>query len=426
MTFGSRLFVFVIFVALGLSFLATTATLAWEFWDNNRWVEFLAMDSHLFIFFATFAIIALVAFYLPSCAIVDIYWHHVKFGKLRFTLGFIVVLAASWLIACGILQGRNKPVWEIAPAVLLADQGEPAGCADTSGPCERLPLMRAIENLREVSQARSNLKVFVRKCRLDGLVAASAQTGPDRLCVASTPYTTSPPLQSDAECCKAQERLVKAVHTAHYGSNADPAPEMDHTLLLPLKILLWDAETSRMSLTAAVHALFLPFKVFFLLTLVAICLLLTFRFRTIEQKYAASLFKIEIGVLIGTFATLFFPLMSQAFLLSNEVLVGDFGYGNFSAIVPTMSFLFGVWTLLILLFFYRRRDKEVEIFGKISGAAAGIVALLQYETIVTFLVRTVGSGAHWSVIAALVTLAAIIAFITMWLIARPPEQDRVA
>ena len=83
---GARIFVFLVYLLLGLSFLATTAVLAHEFWESG-WLDFVTMDSHLFLFFPTLGIVALLAFYTPSCALTDLYRHHVPLGKLRFRSG---------------------------------------------------------------------------------------------------------------------------------------------------------------------------------------------------------------------------------------------------------------------------------------------------------------------------------------------------
>lgn len=425
MTLGTRLFVLFMFAALSLSFFATTLTLASEFWDDARWVDFLAIDSHLFIFFPTFAIIALIAFYVPSCALVDLYWHHVRFGRVRFTFGFLVFAAAAWGIASGILSSPNKPIWEIDPASLRQDKGEPPGCAAAGTRCKRLPFLHAVTNLRAVSQQRTSLKPFVRTCLPDPLIDRNVQLGPKRFCIASTPLSAEPLLTADAQCCQSQEALVKAIRRITGKGRPASVGGANQMLLAPLRIFQPRSAASTQSLTGQVHALLLPLKVFFLLILLAISLLLTLQYKGIQANYKSSLAKLEIGVLIGTFATLFFPLMSQAFLFSNEALVGEFGFGTFSRIVPTLSFLFGVWTLLIILFFYRERDKEVELLGKISGAAAGVVALVQYESIVGFLVLAVGSGAKWYALAFLAGIALMIALLIMWLIARPgkPGED---
>jgi len=61
---GARIFVFLVYLGLGASFVATTAVLACEFWDFG-WFDFVTTDSHLFLFFATLGIVALLAFYTP-------------------------------------------------------------------------------------------------------------------------------------------------------------------------------------------------------------------------------------------------------------------------------------------------------------------------------------------------------------------------
>lgn len=419
MTLGSRLFVLFVFAVLSLSFFATTLTLASEFWEDGRWVDFLAIDSHLFIFFPTFAIIALIAFYVPSCALVDLYWHHVRFGRVRFTFGFLVVAAAAWAITSIILSGANKPIWEIEPASLRADKGEPPGCVAAGTLCKRLPILNAVSNLRAVSQQRSSLKPFVRTCLPDPLIDRKVQLGPKRFCIASTLLSDAPLLIADPQCCQSQEALVKAVRTLRVTGTEAPPPGLYYKFLAPLRMFQPHSADSTLSLTGQIHALLLPLKVFFLLILLAISLLLSLQYKGIQANYKSSLARLEMGVLVGTFSTLFFPLMSQAFLFSNEALVGEFGFGAFSRIVPILSFVFGIWTLLIILFFYRERDKEVELLGKISGAAAGIVALVQYESIVGFLVLAVGSGAKWYALAFLAGIALLIALLIMWLIARP-------
>ena len=147
---GPRLFVLLVYTCLGLSFVATTAVLAYEFRDAG-WFDLSTADSHLFWFFPTLGIVALVAFYVPSCALADLYWRHVPYGKLRFAVGALLVGAFSYLIAANLLASPKRSVWEIAPATLKADSGEPAGCA-RGAVCERLPALLALQNLRRVSQ----------------------------------------------------------------------------------------------------------------------------------------------------------------------------------------------------------------------------------------------------------------------------------
>lgn len=416
---GPCVFVFVVFLALGLSFVATTGALVSEFQRDDLWVDFLTSDSHLFLFFPTFAIVALVAFYLPSCAIADLYWNHLSLGRIRFAIGFVVLAAAAWAIAAVILSGQNKSIWTVKPDVLFADAGEPASCLQGGTGCARLPVVQVVKNLRDVSQSRESLRPLVRNCRTDPLIEQTSQVGPKRYCMVTTPYSTSPEFKTDQECCRAQQSFLAYVS----GLQAQPPAEgakPTGLLRLPLRFFDLQGQETNLSMTGLLHGLLLPCKVMFLLVLVAISILMTLHLRKIEQLYKPYLGRMETGLLIGTFATLFFPLMSQAFLQSVDAMVGDQGRGIFSNIVPVLSFAFGVWTLLILLYFYRR-NQEAEIFAKIGGAAAGIVALIQYDAIIDFLVRTVGSGADWFVVVAAGVLASMVALAVLVVMARPSQ-----
>ena len=143
---GARLFVFLVYLGLGLSFVVTTAVLAHEFW-NSSWFDFVTTDSHLFLFFPTLGIVALIAFYTPSCALTDLYWHHVPLGKLRFAIGVLLLGGASYLIAAELLASPKRSAWEIAPAVLNEDKGDPPGCAlAVGGTFRKAPATRALFN----------------------------------------------------------------------------------------------------------------------------------------------------------------------------------------------------------------------------------------------------------------------------------------
>ena len=385
---GARIFVFLVYLLVGLSFLATTAVLAHEFWESG-WLDFVTMDSHLFLFFPTLGIVALLAFYTPSCALTDLYWHHVPLGKLRFAVGILLLGGASYLIAAELLASPKRSAWEIAPAVLKEDKGEPPGCAlAANGTCQRLPILQALKNLRQVSQTHLGLAEFIRDCDRDVLLEGTSGPESKRFCFASTPLSSSPPLQSDVDCCRAQQRLTAAVSA--------------------------QAHQERRSLTAKVHAWLLPLKVFFLLLLLAISVLLVLRHKSIEQHYKGRMARIEFGVIVGTAAALFFPFMSQAFVQSAEALYGISGRGTFSLITPLLSLAFGAWTLLMVFFFYRRRDKEIEALGKMGSAAAGVLAVLQYTILTAVFVRALGSGADAYSLIALLTVCTIAAIVTLW------------
>ncbi|MEO0672717.1 MAG: hypothetical protein AAFZ05_11915 [Pseudomonadota bacterium] len=381
-------FVAFIYLAIAASFLATTGVLAYEFADAG-WVDLLAIDSHLFVFFPTFGIVALLAFYLPSVAFVDHYWRNVKWGHLRFWGGIAVVCAISFGGAQYLLASDNRPVWDIKPSVLKADRGTPAGCFAGGGEtCLRAPILSAVANLRTLSQQRIGLSEFVRTCQSDRLIEPQPFDTRKKYCVATTPLSPAPNLVSDSTCCRAQGALVDTIQS------------------------LYETPANR-SLTGKVHALLLPAKIFFFLILLSISLLLLWRFDEISKHYARRLTHIEFGLIIGTIATLFFPLMSQAFLLSLSVLAGDAGQGTFSYMVPRMSIAFGIWTFLIIVYFFRSQGENTELLTKVGSAAAGFIALVKYDEIVAVMVRLIGSGTSWLFLAALAALALLAALLTM-------------
>lgn len=378
---GSRVFVLVLFTILGLSFIAETAVLISEFADAG-WFMFLTHDSHLFLFFPTFGIVALAAFSTPAAAFVDMYWRHVALGRLRFTIGFLALAALSWFLAVSLSESPLKAMWHVAPGVLLADKSEPQGCGGPEMPCERLALLEAAANVSTVSHARMGLAVFERECPFAPLLEAEPATERKRFCFASTPLTDKPHLSGDAECCKAQERLQKSIIDLH------------------------EPEAQR-SLTGKVHDAVLPLKVFFLLMLFVMSILLAVRHDGVTRHYPEHIARIELGVLVGAIAMVFFPLMSQAFAETANVLYGVNQRAGFKPIVPYMSFAFGAWALLLLLFFYHRHNQQMEVASKLAGVAASAIAVVKYDLLVALVVRFLGSGADAASIAVLILLALV-------------------
>lgn len=380
---GARVFIIVVYGLIGLSFIATTGVMIWEYWDlgpefkHTGWLGLATFYSHLFVFFPLFGLVALFAFYTPSVVFLDMYWRHVPYGRIRFIVGFIVVAALSGGIAYQFQSGGQRSLWEVSPAQLMADRGDPQNCSGLAGACNRLPVLLALQNLREVSQKRTGLSELVRDCSPDPLLEVMETTERRRFCFASTGITQSPIHTSDRECCKAQRQFVKDV-----GEMADAAP----------------------SLTSFVHVWLLPLKVFFLLTLVVISIMLAARRKSLEIHYSEFLGAIEKGVLIGALAMLFFPVMNHAFLQSAAMLYGSDAGSAYRGPAPYLSFGFGAWALLILFFFYRRRDKEVELLGRFGGVIASAFAILNYNALISYFVRFAGSGANLIELGVLVLI----------------------
>ncbi|MGI9405326.1 MAG: hypothetical protein ACR2O4_03050 [Hyphomicrobiaceae bacterium] len=358
---GARFFVGIVFSILGASFIATTAVLIYEF-HQTEWFSLAAFYSHLFVFFPTFGLVALAAFYIPACIFTDMYWKHIAHGRLRFLIGFAVVVAASLGLSYMLLQGEERTLWEVTPRTLKSDVGFPPRCNVVSKNCDRLPVLQALSDVRETSQHRNGLSKFGRNCEPDPLIELPAEATALRQC-----FITGTKLNAE-NCCKAQ-KLFSDHMTASYRNGANQ------------------------SLTAKVHNSLLPLKVFFLLVLLVVGALLAIRRVGVDRYYGPWSTRIETGVLTGAAVMLFWPIMNHAFLESAAVLYGTDGDSLFRLLGPGFSVVFGAWGLLLLLFFYRRYEKSIEAVGKIAGLLASAIAVLQYDHIVDYSVRVAGSGA---------------------------------
>jgi hypothetical protein len=345
---GARIFVAIIFVLLGASFIASSALLIYEF-QRAEWFALVATHSYLFFFFPVLGILALVAFYLPSVIFTDLYWQHLPYGKLRYLLGVVVVAAAAF----GFAKYLDKPprsIWEATPAALLADRGDQAS--------RRVPILEAMADVREKSQSRIGLSSFARPCSPDPLLEIPDDMTKERYC-----FPAKARLNGTA-CCAVQAKFTEAVGRLQ----ANPATR---------------------SLSAQVDAwLFLPLKVFFVLIVVAIGLLLAVWRDRIDTHYREFVPQLERGVIIGAFAMLFWPAMDYGYQQTANVLFGRADAGP----QIRLSLVIAPWALLLLFYFLRRLGKQGEMIGQISGVIVAAVAVLRYEQLNDWVGRLFGSG----------------------------------
>ena len=374
MSYGVRAFIGCVFAAVAVSFLVTTGVLVWEYWGTD-WLAIASFYSHLFVFFPTFGIVTLLAFYTPACVFTDMYLRHIPYGVHRFSIGLVVVILASIGGANMMTAAGERSIFEVQPDILRADPGEPQRCA-VGGLCERLPVLQAVENVRRVSQTRIGLSDLARNCRPDALKDPLPGAAPaKRYCFASTPLpddinaVTDAQRSTDAQCCRAQQHFTDAVRSMH------------------------DQAGGR-SLTARVHTALLPFKIFFALVLFIISIMLALRRERMESHYKHYLPGIERGVLVGAVAMVVYPIMSHAFLQSAALLYfGGGPTGGYRAVAPAFSFALGAWGLLLLFFFYGRQNERVQNLARIGGMVGSAVAVVKYEQIIDVCVRGFGSGA---------------------------------
>ena len=390
MSAGARVFVTLLFLALGVSFLATTYVLHVEFQETG-WFTFATFYSHVFIFFPTFGILALCAFYIPASALVDLYWRHVPLGKLRFFLGLAVLAGGSWFLAQKLVAGDVPALWWLEPDTLAADRGQPAGCDAAAGACRRVAVLDAVEKVRQESMQRIGLSRFVRDCQPDPLLEARAEQAIKRYCFANQTMATA------AECCRAKSVFTEDLSRLY----AKPTAQ---------------SETYRM------HALLLPLKVFFLLMMFTIGLLLAVWRREMDTYYSAYAVRIERGIIIGALAMLVWPIANHAYLQSASLLYSVSGAGFYRDASPIFSLMFGCWALMLILFYFRQHQRDIEAAGKIGGGLASAVAVLNYDRIVDFAERFLGSGAEPVVIIGLVSVLGATFLALVWTANTPEPQ----
>lgn len=364
MTPGIRATVFIIFAILGTAFLSVLGALIYEYPED--WPAIATVYSQLFLFFPTFGLLALCAFYFPACVFLDMYWKHVTAGKLRIFVGGGALAVLSFFMAQMLLQGVPA-VWQVKPEILKADQGMPAGCAENQS-CARLPVMEAVSLVREVSQTRAGLGPFDRDCYWDKddgepqYLPTPDSFNEERYCFATGQMATG------AACCQAQESMRSYMEAMH-------------------------APPENRALTGTVHEWVLPFIIFFLLVLFVIGIMLVIRRRALDEYYGKYLNRLERGVLVGAFAMLFWPLSNHAYIQSSGVIFGGSSRSLFVMLAPGFSLLFGLWALMLLFFFLRRYKQDIETVGKIAGVIVSGIAFLRYEELVGYFERLAGSGA---------------------------------
>jgi hypothetical protein len=393
---GARIFVTLVFAILGAAFIASTALFLNEF-RSADWPALLLLHSHLFVFFPTLGILALVAFHLPATVFTHMYWTKIAYGRVRFIFGAIVVLAATAWFSVSLLYGGPRHVWELNPQSLARDASDPDACGEGRPACKRLSLMQGVSGLRTAAQSRVGVSKFSRVCRPDPLLETPEEFGRERFC-----FATGSKLNGEA-CCLAQARYSTHIET------------------------LWTDPANR-SLTSSFDYIALPLKVFFVIVVVLIGALLVIWRKLIERRYAAIAPAIERALLIGAVAMLPWPFMDYAHMQAMQTLSGRWT-GSFQ---PRLSLVIAPWALLLLVFFLARMGRKIERLGQLAGAGASVIAVLRYEQLNDVAVRTLGIGAPLWVIAAILFLALACISTLRWprhlqraingVVGRPPDE----
>jgi hypothetical protein len=373
---GAKVFVAVVYVILGATFLASSGVLIGEFRADD-WFGIVVAHSHLFFFFAVFGILALVAFYLPSVVFTHLYWSHLPYGRLRYVLGLIVVAALSGAVGWW-LDAKPRAIWEVSPRALAADKGETVACRASDSTCRRAPILDVLASLRVEAQHRVGLSKFARTCAVDTLLDMPDDMTKERWC-----FPAQAPLDGNA-CCRVQARFAEAVARLE----ADPAQR---------------------SLTAKLDVVFMPLKIFFIVILVAIGGLLAAWRNKLDEHYRELVPDLERGIIIGAVAMLFWPLMDYGYQQTANAL-----FGRWVGTQIRLSLVIAPWALLLLFYFLRHLGAYSAIVGQISGVVVAAVYVLRYESLNDWAVRLLGIGADMGTMLALVGIALLGLALLLW------------
>ena len=384
MHWGSKAFVFVVFSILAASFWATTAMLYIEFageteknvFNGALWFTLLTHYSDLFIFFPLFGTVALIAFFIPASAFVDMYWNisrqqddPIQNSRLRFVLWFLFLCALSFFISYNIQGGSERSLWQLTPTAISGDKGE--GCGEND--CARVSFRDGLENIRRLSRTRGTITDLSRVCQPDNFISPPKTPPRTRYCAASTNFQgkggdLQGRWQSDGVCCLAQQNFDAAVKA----SFEEPG---NRSRTHELQTHLW------------------PLNIFFLLILLAISVLLALRRLRIEKFYADDSQTIDRGVIVGVLAMAFLVIMNRGFLEATQLLHGVKGAASLHRGPDTFMVLFSIWALLILFSFVHPANKQAELTSRFLGVAFSILFVFNADTITNYGLRYLGAGA---------------------------------
>lgn len=398
LSLSARWFVAIVFGLLAVSFFLSTASVLWEFRETQP-DYILSAHSNLFVYFPTLGLVALAAFYVPAVIFTDLYLQgHVRGGQTRFLIGFVVVVAAAYIMSETMNSTMLRPLWEIAPKELYSDAEPRTTCRGgpelapvgfgvdatanmIAAPDCRPSILGSTSELQRVARNRVKLSLLARECAPDVLVEKPADYTASRYCVPAHQ------MMSTAACCAKQNQLARQAFA------------------------LWENPGKRSTAANWDRWLFLPLKCFFVIVILLIGVLLILRKRRLVARYSDLLPAMERGLQIGALAMLPWLIMDYAAQQSSDVL---YGAGGGFPVRPSLVLL--PWAMLLAGYFADRIQVELVRLVQLASGIISAVAILNYRSVFDLSAKVVGVGAtglHFSILCAF-TLAALV-YLCAWI-----------
>ena len=393
---GARTFTALIFIGLYLSFWVIPIQLWLEFGQQLGLADWLAITmfhSYLFVFYPLFGLAALIAFFRPAVIFTDLYWHHIKLGRVRFILGFVVAVALAIAVASILLTGQPRGVWEMSSKIPTDAHAVSFSCEATGKGCDAGPFLTPMFTVRAASRQRIGLRPYARSCKPDVLLEGPAENSKKRQCF----LTNSRLIAKD--CCAAQETFKKKLHASYINWTEVGKHNWSRMGVIDQGIK---------SSTGFWHAVTLPFKAFFIIIMIVIAGMLVVWKRKVDQLYADLVPKMDRGMVVGAIVMLFWPLMEYAYAQSAGVMFGNWEPGfNLKASIIVLP-----WALVVGLYFMQRHGFGV--LSQVMSIIGGAFAAFQYDQVTNLAVRYFGSGAGLLELNLMIVLVIFAIVVVLW------------
>ncbi|MDJ0920050.1 MAG: hypothetical protein QNI84_02915 [Henriciella sp.] len=379
---SSRIIVTVVFAVFYLAFLVETGALLIEFGPERLGIRMATLFAHNFLFFPIVGFLALVAFWRPTVLIVDaLLWGKVKLGQATLAAVVLVVTCLSVFLSSAFGSSNARSLFEVSPAALTADRG----VMSENDALRRASVQEILVKMKINALSEGGLSEFQSNCDAEWLqfaVAADEQ----KLCF---PTGT---IISVKECCAARTRFREFINASHAAAPSD---------------------------LAGIHRLIIPFKMTFLLTLLAVGILLVRLRKRLTHLYGAAVQNVSFPIAVGGALMLLWPLMNASYLDTFSLLTSDGSSNVYRVTAPLYALGFGIWSLLLIFFHLRTYPSQMEIALKGAGALAAVLGVLQYEQIIAYLSRTLGIGG--GIVAVVVFIVGIAALVASVMLGHRPE-----
>ncbi len=385
----ARTLVALVFALLAAAFVAETAVLFWEFgWEDG--LALATLDSQTFVFFPTFGIVGLFAFWRVIALVVEDSWKSGVVGLV--VLGGVASVAGvgSHLFAQSMAGEDVRAMWEIAPEAFRADQGDPAGCVGPDAPCNRAPLREALGGLRLEASRSVALQDYNPLCGAQETSPfAPPREATETFCFASGQAMTQ------AACCTASDAFREVAAT-----KAAESP----------------------SVLSDVHRLVFPIKAFFFFIVAVASVGLLARSDAIHARHPLRAPAAETGLPVGAITMLAWPVMNHAFGQSQALLYGG-KQGAFLSVEPLITLGFAAWAIIMIVYYVQRNRPSLDVAARGLGGLAALFGVLRYDLILGVTTRYIGVGAQP---VTLIALGVICLFLIMQVAITKPQALREA